>query len=189
MMATGERRARSWYPSLLVLCPTILLTAGAAREPAVFLALRRDPQAVAAGQLWRLLSPVLVQADALEPGGWWRTGAVWLLVAAALAAGERVFGFGRTLGLYGLGALVGHGVGLLWQPYSAGCSVAGCGVLGALALWVLLRARVLQLKLGASLVLALGVVTTLLRDIHGPPLLSGALLALWCARRQLSAAV
>jgi rhomboid protease GluP len=184
MMATGERRARSWYPSLLVLCPTILLTAGAAREPAVFLALRRDPQALAAGQLWRLLSPVLVQADALEPGGWWRTGAVWLLVAAALAAGERVFGFGRTLGLYGLGALVGHGVGLLWQPYSAGCSVAGCGVLGALALWVLLRARVLQLKLGASLVLALGVVTTLLRDIHGPPLLSGALLALWCARRQ-----
>jgi hypothetical protein len=180
----SERKPRSWYPSLLVLSPTLVLTGWAAREPAVFLALRRDPEAVAAGQLWRLLSPVLVQADALQPGGWWRTGAVWLLVAAALVAGERVWGTWPTLGLYVLGALAGHGVGQLWQPYGAGCSVAGCGVLGALALRILQRARVLQLKLGASLVLALGVATTLGRDIHGPPLLLGALLGLWCARSE-----
>ena len=182
MSAPGQRSTRRWYPALLVLSPTLLLTAWATVEPALFSALRRDPEALAAGQLWRLLSPVLVQADALQPGGWWRTLAVWLLVAAALVASERAFGAGRTLGLYALGALVGHAVGERWQPYGSGCSVAGCAVLGALALRLLQRAPVPQLKLGALIVLALGAVGTLWRDIHGPPLLLGALAGWWLAR-------
>jgi rhomboid protease GluP len=174
-------RPRALRLPALVLGPTLLLTSAAAFRPAVLEALRRDPTAIQAGELWRLISPVLVQADALSPGGLWRTIAVFALVTLVLASGERSFGAARTVLLYLLGALVGHGIGELWQPYGAGCSVAGCGVLGALALW-LVRARPPQIKLAASLVLACGIAATLLKDIHGPPLLAGALASVWMLR-------
>jgi hypothetical protein len=169
----------------LALSPTVVLTLVASFVPAVFTTLRRDPSALADGEVWRLLSPVLVQADALVDGGGWRTIAVFALVAAILGVGERMFGAARSLVLYAVGALVGHGVGELWQPYSAGCSVAGCGVLGGVAVW-LLGARPVQLKLGAAMVLAMAVVGTLLRDIHGPPVLAGAALGAWLIPRPVA---
>jgi hypothetical protein len=163
---------------LLVLSPTLALTLVARFYPVVFTSLRRDPSALAHGEVWRVLSPVLVQADILQPGGWWRTIAVFALVAAILAATQRAFGSVHSLILYGVGALVGHGIGQLWQPYGSGCSVAGCGALGGVAVW-LLRARRPQPKLGAAIVLALALVATLLEDIHGPPVLAGAALGAW----------
>jgi rhomboid protease GluP len=165
---------------LLALSPTVVLTLVATFDPAVFTSLRRDPSALAEGEVWRLLSPLLVQADALADGGGWRTIAVFALVAAILGVGERTFGAARALVLYLVGALVGHGVGELWQPYSAGCSVAGCGLLGGVAVW-LLGAQSFQLKLGAAMVLTMAVVGTLLEDIHGPPVLAGAALGAWLA--------
>jgi rhomboid protease GluP len=106
---------------------------------------------------------------------------VWLLVAVVLSAGERSIGVKRALALYLVGALAGHGIGHVWQPYGAGCSVAGCGVLGALAVW-LVRARLVQVQIGAAFWLGAGVVATALRDIHGPPLLAGALAGLFLVR-------
>lgn len=176
-MAT-PRRSRLY---LLALAPTLAFTAAAIQDPRVFTALRRDPEALLRGELWRLLSPVLVQADALSDGGGWRAAAVFLMVALVLVVGEQAFGATRGSFLYGLGALVGHGAGEFWAPHGAGCSVAGCGVLGGIAGW-LLRARPRRVKVGAAFWLALGVVATLLRDIHGPPLLAGALAALWLLR-------
>ncbi|MGY1640340.1 hypothetical protein ACI782_04305 [Geodermatophilus sp. SYSU D00703] len=43
---------------------TVAYRSGDAR---LWLAVRRDPEALAAGQWWRLISPVLVQPD---PGRW-----------------------------------------------------------------------------------------------------------------------
>jgi rhomboid protease GluP len=166
-----------------LLGPTLLLTLAARFEPAVFSSLRRDPGALAQGELWRLVSPVLVQADLLQPDGLWRTLAVFSLVAALLAAAQRVFAAGEVVSLYALGALVGHGIGELWQPYGAGCSVAGCGVLGGVAVW-LLQARPPGVKFGATLVLSLAVVATLLQDIHGPPLIAGAVMGACLGRRR-----
>jgi hypothetical protein len=173
--------APRWRLPLLVLSPTIVLTLVARVYPAVFTSLRRDPSALAHGEVWRVLSPVLVQADILQPGGWWRTIAVFALVAATLAVAQRTFGSVHALILYGVGAVVGHGIGQLWQPYGSGCSVAGCGALGGVAVW-LLRARQPQPKLGAAIVLALALVGTLLEDIHGPPILAGAALGAWLSR-------
>ena len=161
--------------------PTLLLTLAARFYPAVFSSLRRDPDALVHGEVWRLLSPVLVQADVLEPDGWWRALAVLVLVAAILSVAERRFGASRSLILYALGALVGHGVGELWQPYGAGCSVAGCGVLGGAAVW-LLSARPPQVKVGAALVVAAAIAATWLEDIHGPPVLAGAVFGRWLLR-------
>jgi hypothetical protein len=166
---------------LLLLTPTIACTLAARVEPAVFTSLRRDPGALARGELWRSLSPVLVQADLLQPGGVWRSIAVWALVAALLAAAERTFGGARSFALDLIGALVGHGVGELWQPLSSGCSVAGCGVLGGLALW-LSRATPVPLRLSGGLWLVAAAVATSLADIHGRPLLAGALAGAWLCR-------
>lgn len=164
--------------AILALSPTLVLTVAARFYPAVFDRLRRDPGALADGELWRLLSPVLVQGDIVRADGWWRAFAVLVLVAMILIVAERAIGTGKSLALYGVGALVGHAVGELWQPYGAGCSVAGCGVLGGLAAW-LLRATPPGVKIGASVWLVFAVIATVLEDIHGPPLLAGALVGAW----------
>lgn len=166
---------------ILMLSPTLVLTGVAKLHPAVFHCLRRDPVALQRGELWRLISPLLIQADFLRGDGEWVTLAVFVLAAAILAVAERAFGVRRTLLLYGVGALVGHTVGELWQPYSSGCSVAACGVLGALVAW-LSRGKPVQARIGAGLVLALALLATIFRDIHGPALLAGALLGAWVTR-------
>ena len=171
----ASERARR-VPLRLALCalaPTVALTLAASVFPALFVALRRDPAALMQGEIWRLVTPVLIQAELLD-GGWQQTLGVWLLVAAVLIVAERTIGVKRALTLYVVGAVTGHAIGHLWQPYGAGCSVAGCGVLGGLAAW-LVHARLVQVRLGAAFWLVAGVVATALRDIHGPPLAAGAL--------------
>ena len=179
--------ARRWRLPALLLSPTVILTATAKLHPVVFVALRRDPDALARGQLWRLLSPVLVQADVLQPNGVWRTLAVLILVAAVLAIGARWVGTSPVVVLYVIGALVGHAVGHWWQPFGSGCSVAASGVLGGMAAW-LLRAEPLQVRAGAALVLVAAVGGVLLEDIHGPPVLAGALVGGWMLREKPSPA-
>jgi rhomboid protease GluP len=151
---------------------TILSTVVAHFEPQYLAALRRDPGALGSGQLWRLLSPVLVQPDPPL-----RAAAVLALVAGLSATAERLLGFRRALALYLVGALVGHGMGELWDPNGAGCSVAACGVLGGLCVWML-RARAVQIKIGAACWLIFGAVGCWLRDIHGPAIIAGALLGI-----------
>jgi membrane associated rhomboid family serine protease len=134
----------------------------------LFLAVRRDPEALMAGQVWRLISPVLVQPDPL-------TSVIGLGVLAAVVGtvAERTFGTGRVIVLLVAGALAGHSVGELWQPYSGGVSVAFCGPLGALAVYVLI-ARIRRQFVLAAVVLAGAVVLCVITDIHGPAILAGA---------------
>jgi hypothetical protein len=121
----------------LMLSPTVLLTVLGAHHPALFLALRRDPAALKAGQWWRVISPVLIQPDPF-----WATLSLFLLMAIVGGLAVQLFGWRRSLLLYLVGALVGHAVGELWQPYRAGCSVAGCGLVGGLIVRMILRGPV-----------------------------------------------
>lgn len=155
-------------PALLV-SPTVVLTLVSAKHPVVLLALRRDSAALRAGEWWRLISPVLVQPDRV-----WTAASVLVLVAVVSAIAVELLGWRRVLGLYLLGALVGHAVGERWLPFGAGCSVAGCGVLGAIAVRMIRRGPI-QPRVAAVLLLGLAVAATILRDLHGPPLLAGAL--------------
>lgn len=135
----------------------------------LFLAVRRDPEALMAGQVWRLVSPVLVQPDALPT-------VIGLGVTAVVVGtvAERTFGTGRFIAVLAAGALAGHSTGELWQPYSGGVSVAFCGPLGALAVYVL-TTRIRRYFVTAVVVLAGAVVLSVITDIHGPAVLAGAI--------------
>lgn len=106
----------------LFLGTTVLLTCLRDVVPGLVPALRRDPSALLSGQVWRVLSPVLVQAD---PVGVSIT--VFTVVGVVGAEVESRYGHRRWLVLYLTGALVGEAAGYAFQPHGTGTSVAGCG--------------------------------------------------------------
>ncbi|HXZ81244.1 MAG TPA: hypothetical protein VEG30_15050 [Terriglobales bacterium] len=55
--------------------------------------------------------------------------------------------------------------------------MAGAGLLGALAAWLLLVNRRKPAIFGAAFVLIGAIVLTIARDLHGPPILLGAAIA------------
>ncbi len=165
----------------ITLTLTAATTATRLRGPAVVHVLRRDPTALRSGQVWRLLSPVLVQTD--------RSAVVvlatFVLCAAIGVFGEQVFPRGEWITLYVVGALVGHGIGEAFQPRQGGTSVAFVAILGGLA------ARALQpgarvprpVRIEAVLAIPLALLDTALGDIHGLPFLAGlAVATIWCRR-------
>lgn len=143
----------------------------------LFRAVRRDPHALADGQVWRVLSPVLVQPDDVPV-------VVLLGVLAAVigVTAERLFGTTRWIVLFLAGALAGHIVGEWWQPYSGGISVGFCGPLGALAVYAVLSFPRRPQVVGPTVVLVGAVVLTVMTDIHGPAILAGALVAVVAMR-------
>jgi len=181
-------RVPRWWPiaTTSVLAVTVVVTVLQFPFPAVRLALWRDPDALAAGQWWRLVTALFVQNDL-----WWQIVIVFALIAGIGAFAERLFGPGRWLLLYFGCGVVGQGFGFRWQPYDAGASVAGAGLLGAVCAWLLspagpplARARVW----GVAWPLA-GLALTAAGDIHGPPLLLGfglGALFLWSDRHATS---
>jgi rhomboid protease GluP len=170
-MKTLRTRPERWpIATLSVLAVTVVVTLLQVPFPAVRLALWRDPHALAAGQVWRLVTPLLVQDDA-----WWQVVTVFALIAGIGIAAERLFGPGCWLLLYLCGGVVGHAFGFGWQPYDAGASVGAAGLLGAVCAWLLSPAgpRLARVRVWAVAWLLGGLVLTLARDIHGPPLLLG----------------
>jgi membrane associated rhomboid family serine protease len=96
----------------------------------VELALRRDGPAISSGEIWRLLSSLLVQ-----DGG--AIGTIFNLAGLVVIgiAAERRLGRPRWMLAYLVGGLTGELVGWAgWQPIGAGNSVAVCGLAGALAI-------------------------------------------------------
>jgi membrane associated rhomboid family serine protease len=178
-------RLKTGHHLPLLTAATLALTAGVTASrlagPSAIQALQRDPTALAHGQLWRLLSPVLVQTD--------RSVAVVVatLVACAVVGtlGEQVFSRRRWLALYLVGALTGHGLGEWLQPHQGGTSVAFAGVLGGLAAYALAGRGALPrpVRIEAALLIPAAVVDTALGDIHGLPFLAGlAVTAVWFRR-------
>jgi membrane associated rhomboid family serine protease len=173
---------RRSFPLLTAL--TLLLTAGVTATrlagSGVLQALWRDPSGLEHGQLWRLLTPVLVQSDPAPV-----VVKVLVLCAVVGALGERVFSRRRWACLYLTGALCGHTIGEFFQPHQGGTSVAFAGVLGGLAATALLGRRDVKpiLRIEAALAIPLAIADTALGDIHGLPFLAGlALAAVWFVR-------
>ncbi|MDO0926681.1 rhomboid family intramembrane serine protease [Streptomyces sp. TG1A-8] len=175
---SGTRWWRLPPATASVLLVTGAVTAAQFPFPEVLEALRRDPDALASGEWWRVLSPLLVQS----PG--WQALVTVPAVAALGAPVERIFGTRGMLALYLAPAAVGELVGYLWQPHGAGNSIAVLGLAGGLVAWLFLdagergwpRPLLNRVRIWGAAVLAGAVVDTAFRDIHGLPTLTGAAL-------------
>lgn len=96
--------------------------------PGVLSALRRDPAALAAGQWWRILSPLVVLDGNVYLHFAYDT-AGFILVGVAV---KRLLGPARWLVLFFGAALAGEIAGYAWDPYGAGASVGLCGLIGGI---------------------------------------------------------
>lgn len=136
--------------------------------PPILFALRRTPGVLSQHEWWRFITPILV-----HDGGWRQIAFNFPATLIAGAIVERFYSRSGWLGLYFSGAVAGELAGCAWQPYGAGNSVAGAGLLGGIAVW-LLSLKETQARTGACVLLGGALALTLLRDLHGPPLLAGA---------------
>ena len=162
---------RNCLLTVTVVSGTALITGASLVYPGILLALQRSPAALG-GQVWRFITPLFV-----ERGGWMEIAfnLVSLLAVGALA--ERLWGRRRWVIFYLTGGVTGEAFGLAWRPIGAGSSVAACGLLGACALWALARRTSWLAVLAGLLTIVMGVVLTVMRNLHGPPLLVSALAA------------
>ncbi len=163
--------------TLSTLCVTGILTGLQYVFPQVLLLLERTPVALARHEWWRLITPLLVQPD-----GWGPVVFVFTSILIVGTLAERLWGSGRWLILYITSGLTGEVAGYSWQPSGAGASVAGAGLLGSLATWLLYKCQTGPARFGGAILLIGAVVLTCLRDLHGPPILAGAFLGFAMAK-------
>jgi rhomboid protease GluP len=167
----GGRLPRRWpIATVSVLAVTVVLTVLQFPFPQVRLDLWRAPGALAAGQWWRLVTPLLVQYDAV-----WQIVVVLACIAGVGVVAERIFGRARWLLLYLVCGVVGQAFGFRWEPPDAGASVAGAGLLGAVCAWLLSPdgPPQPQVRVWGVLWPLAGIALTVKGDQHGPPLLVG----------------
>lgn len=148
---------------------TVLLCAVAAAgnlwqllEPGVLEGLRRDPGAMAAGAWWRAGTALLVNDGGV-------VGMVFDLVMLAQVGGvaERWFGWRRWLALAAAGWLAGEVAGYLLGVPGAGTSVASCGLAGGVAV-ALLRGHTRGATAAAATVVAWLVLAVAASELAGP---------------------
>src|SRR5215213_891616 len=107
--AQNQDQARFPIATAAVLSITIVITGLQLIYPAVLDALRRNPVALAAGEWWRLITPLFVHSD-----GWVQI--VFNLVGIAVVGPpiERLFGTWRWLALYFITGAVAEVISYAW---------------------------------------------------------------------------
>jgi rhomboid protease GluP len=164
--------------TLLTTLVTCVATGLGLAYPTVTMTLERRPTLLESREWWRLLSPILV-----NPEGW-RQVAVNAIGLVAVGTALELLSNARTwLASYLGGAVCGEVAGLAWQPTGAGSSVAICGLLGALAVTLWRRVPTMAARVGAAVLLGMGAALTYASNLHGPPILAGAVVAMLLDRR------
>jgi hypothetical protein len=62
--------------------------------------------------------------------------------------------------------LIGEVAGYSWQPSGGRASVAGAGLLGIMALWLLHHNKLVRAKVGGGVILIAALILVYYRDIH-----------------------
>ncbi len=179
--SVGEKRRRTLpITTITVLVITAIFTGLQFPFPAVLETLRRNPHALAAGEWWRMVTPLLVHSD-----GWAQIIFNFIAIIIFGVLAERVFGHWWWLLLYLGGGIIGEVAGYIWDPFGAGASVGLFGLLGGLLLWLLLSFTTTRARIAVGVGLLTVVALLIMRDIHGYAALAGACLAilpLWRVR-------
>jgi rhomboid protease GluP len=144
--------------------------------PSVLDRLERDRDAILAGEVWRLLTALVVQ-----DGG--TGGAVANLVALAVVGvvAEQVWSRRAWVAVALGGAFLAELWGLVVQPVGGGNSVAVFALAASLAMVASMRGDLVARVL-AGAALAAGAVLLVTGDLHGGAVLAGALLGLRLSR-------
>jgi rhomboid protease GluP len=156
-----------------VLAVTGVITALQYVCPRLLPLLERSPSALTQHEWWRLVTPIFVHSEGVRQIAF-NFPAIFIVGTLV----ERAFGHVRWILIYFSCGLVGEVAGYAWQPSGAGASVAGAGLLGSLALWLLQNGNAVQARFGGGIILIGALILVYFRDIHGPPILSGAFIAL-----------
>jgi membrane associated rhomboid family serine protease len=139
--------------------------------PPVLETLRRTPDALQTGEWWRTFSPLFVHAY-----GWAHLlfNLAWIGPVGVIV--ERRFGHLGWLILYFVPGVIGEFAGFAWDPHAAGASLGGSGLLGGLAVWLLVRGQVLswRVRWWGPFIIVCAAALTLRHDLHGPPMLAAA---------------
>jgi rhomboid protease GluP len=169
-------KTRAWLPvlSILIIGITSLVTTLQFFFPEILSELRRNGPAMRAGEWWRMITPLFVQAD-----GWkqcWFNGITALIF---LPLAEKFHGK-KVLALYFVSGIAGEISKYTWDPDTtgAGSSLAIFGVMGGLLTFVCRHRRELPQMTMVSAMVAFGgaIVLSFLQDSHGFSLLVGFLL-------------
>jgi membrane associated rhomboid family serine protease len=159
--------------STLVIGVTALVSGLQFAYPDLLAALRRDPEAIRDGEIWRMFTALFVQ-----PNGISQVLANGFLILAFMPAAERLYGRNILL-VYFAAGLVGQTANHYWASGTGGSSTAIFGVMGSLLVYVVRNRNVLLLPFTAIAVAGLlaSIVMILARDGHGVGLVVGALVA------------
>ena len=180
------RRHGAHRMPLLTLAIALLTIAGYVLQLAnrgALEALQRNSSAIAEGQWWRLFTTLLVQ-----DGGWagFISNVAGLVLVGALA--EQLVSRRAWIGLYVVPSLAVEFIALRWQPVGGGNSIAWMSLAGAMWVLALRQKDGLGLSLLGGAGLAIGVLLSVMGNIHGPAILLGAMLA-WGAAVTLPDAI
>jgi membrane associated rhomboid family serine protease len=171
--ASEKTRAVVPIATLSLIGVTAVITGLQFVFPEVLTALRRNREALLAGEWWRMVTPLFVQA-----AGRIQVFINGILMIALFPLTERLYGK-RLLALYFIPGVLGEIFGYLWRPDFAGSSLGIAGVMGGLFAFAFVRRHEVS-KAASGFAIAgvtAAVTLCLIRDTHGPPVLVGVLLA------------
>ncbi|MGC4189867.1 MAG: rhomboid family intramembrane serine protease [Thermomicrobiales bacterium] len=173
-MAIGKR-VRGPFPlsAVVVLAVSTIISVIALGNERVMHALQRNPGDLQAGKFWKLFTPLLIQSD-----GWSALALKFVVFLLVAFVAERVYGRRRFLLMYFVPGAIGQLAGFAWDSPGGGNSVALAGLVGGFFMLVLVHPHRVPRPglMTAGLGLIAAAVMTLGRDMHGPPVLAGAIL-------------
>ena len=159
--------------TILIIGLTTLISGLQFFFPGILSELRRNREALIAGEWWRIVTPLFVQAD-----GWKQCcfNGLGALIVCPLV--EKLYGR-KLLALYFLSGVLGEIFAYTWSPNGAGSSLGIAGGIGGLFAFTFLHHQEVP---GFARIFSIcgcvgAIVLCASRDIHGPPILIGALLA------------
>lgn len=169
----ARRPVATWIALSVVAVPSLVQLTFA---PALLGALGRDRGAIGDGQVWRLVTSIVVQ-----DGGWAGTAFNLAALAVVGAVAERAWGWRRWL-VVALCAGVGAQLwGLVVQPVGGGTSVVVFGLAASLAVRSLREGTGRQ-PLAGVVSLVAAAVLLVIGDLHGGAAAIGAVCGLLLAR-------
>jgi membrane associated rhomboid family serine protease len=122
------RRIFGERPPVVTAAALVLALVAAAVQfmaPSVMARLERDRGALAEGEWWRVVTPVMVQTL-----GWHQVFANLLTLLAVGVVAERLVGRWRWVVLFAVGTAAGQAAAYLWGEPGGGASIAICGLAG-----------------------------------------------------------